>query len=199
MARSILFQRETHSETEQHTTFVPEGISSVFSRLPHYDFLTFLAMAQKMPGLHLLSLHPRFEHVDVRRGASGAVHALPISPQQGIVYKRFHITQDFPEKTAYKALICELLVLEHPVLKNHPNIQQLVGVTWDVQMFQGSLIRVMPVLVFKQADHGTLSDFMNSSVSFTQRLRLCRDIGRALEPMHEFSRYSALLQAPDPG
>ena len=92
---------------------------------------------------------------------------------------------------AYKALICELLVQEHPILKKQRNIQKLLGVAWDVQTFQGTLIRVMPVLASKKADRGTLIDFMNAGVSFTQRVQFCRDIRKALEAMHELSRYEA--------
>jgi len=46
----------------------------------------------------------------------------------------------------------------------------------------------MSVLIFKQADHGTLTEFMNSTVVFAQRLQLCRDIERVIDAMHELSK-----------
>ncbi|KAL9121918.1 MAG: hypothetical protein Q9187_001522 [Circinaria calcarea] len=109
-------------------------------------------MAQRLPTLHLFDFVPTFRQVNSRRGLSGAVHAASLSSELGIVFKRFHVTLDFTEETAYKALICELMVLEHPILKQHRNIQELLGVAWDVQIFQGTLVRVMPVLVFKRSD-----------------------------------------------
>lgn len=104
-----------------------------------------------------------------------------------MIVKRFRITDDVNEKLAYKTLICKLLMLTHPVLKHHPNIQKLAGVTWDVQTFQGSSVRAMPVLAFERNDCGTLAEFMNSAIPFMQRLSICENIGRVIEAMHEFS------------
>ena len=173
------------------TTFWPDGNSSVFSRLAHHDFLTFLAIAQKLHGV------PFFNDPDWTRGhniwkvgGNGAIHRVG----NDMVLKRFRITDDVGEKLAYKTLICELLVLAHPVLKHHPNIQKLSGLTWDIRIFQPSSFRVMPVLVFERCESGTLAEFMSSKVPFSQRVSLCENIGRAIEAMHEFG----ILHCPVP-
>lgn len=170
--------------TAERTISWPEGTSSAFSRLPHYDFLTFLAITQKIYDLPFFNNHSwTTRHPVWRTGANGAIHKVG----GDMVLKRFRITDDVNEKLAYKTLICELLVLAHPVLKHHRNIQKLFGVTWDVQTFQGSSIRAMPVLVFERSECGTLADFMSSKVPFMQRLRFCEDIGRPIKAMHAFS------------
>ena len=168
--------------TNGRTTFWPEGTSSVFSRLPHHDLLTYLAVAQTISDLPFFNDPSWNTNTLWRTGAHGAIHSLG----QNVV-KRIRITDDVNEKLAYRALICELLVYTHPVLKHHRNIQFLQGVMWDIQTFQGSNFRVMPALFFEKCDCGTLAEFMSSTVPFMQRLGLCEDIGRAIEAMHAFS------------
>ena len=192
MAQVLPFERITMTgATQQRSTMYVGGNDGVFSRLPHCDLLTFIAMVQKMVTLPLFHHIPVFQSGTVRRGASGAVHIISVSGKEGIAYKRFHITRDFTEEDTYRALVCEILVLEHPTFKRHPNIQTLLGVAWDVQQLLGVPYRVMPVLVFKQAEHGNLYDYMDSEVPFLQRVRLCIDIGEAIKAMHSFSMRSS--------
>jgi hypothetical protein len=126
MANTTPFQRGSHAGIVHGTTVYPDGSSSVFSRLPHHDFVTFMGMAQRMmPYLDFWEFLPNFERSNVKRGLSGAVYGFALTPQLGIVYKRFLVTLELTEETAYKALICELMVLEHPIIKSHSNVQLL--------------------------------------------------------------------------
>lgn len=171
---------------EGRTTFWPDGTSSVFSRLAHHDFLTFLAIAQRLYNLPVLNDQGWSERFKIWRiGGNGAIHNIG----SDMVLKRSRITDEVGERLAYKTLICELLVLAHPVLKHHRNIGELRGITWDVRAFQGSSIRAMPALVFHKCDSGTLAEFMNSKLPFSQRISLCEDIGRAIEAMHALSTF----------
>ena len=185
MNQQVLFERCEGTTTEQRTSVYPQGNDSVFARIPHSDLLTFLALAQTMPDLAFYHTIPRYGFGNSRRGASGAVHTGSTEP---LAYKRFHVTHDFSLDLAYKALICELLVLEHPVLKNNPCIQDIKGVCWDVQSLEGVPYRVMPVLVFKRAEHGSLMDYLSPEIPLPQRLSLCSDIGKAIESMHSLGK-----------
>ena len=168
MNHQISFERYDGTTSQQRTSMYPRGDNSAFARLPHYDLLTFLAIAQTMPYLHLLDIIPRFDSNSIRRGASGAVHSILMPSVRGIVYKRFHVTQDVSVDDAFKALICELLVLEHLVLKANPNIQDVLAVAWDMQHLGAARYRVMHVLAFQRADHGSLFDFISSDISLPQ-------------------------------
>lgn len=159
--------------------------------LPHYDFITFLSLAQRLPALRLFDTCPILNSDTVHHGASGTVHAIQLGPEKGIVYKQFHVTPFFTEEQVYEAITNELLVLEHPVFKYHPNVQKLLGVSWDVQVHNDRLVRVLPVLVFEQADQGSLYQFLDqgssTDITLQQKLSLCHDIAMSIGTMHASS------------
>lgn len=186
MPQSILFQRENRSGITEGTNIVPEGNGTVFSRLPHRDFLSSMAIAQTMPDLVLFCSIPSFKQANSRRGLSGSVH---LDPSYGIALKRFQVTPSVTEEMMYKALICELLVLEHPILKRERNILELLGVAYEARRSEGETTRVVPVLITPESDLGTLADFMSTGVSFKQRIQFCTDIGKAIKALHGLSRY----------
>lgn len=84
----------------------------------------------------------------------------------------------------YEAISNELLVLEHPIFKYHPNVQKLLGVSWDVQVHNDRLVRVLLVLVFEQADQGSLYQFLDhgssAEVTLQQKLIVCHDIAMSV-------------------
>ncbi|KAF3921278.1 hypothetical protein ABW21_db0207067 [Orbilia brochopaga] len=83
----------------------------------------------------------------------------------------------------YQALLSEVYVLGHPVVRQHPNVNALQGVCWDLVYGEP-----WPVLVFKKTGYGDLKQFMKTSegrsMSFSDRINLCWDIGNAINLMH---------------
>lgn len=87
----------------------------------------------------------------------------------------------------YQALISEVSILGHPVIREHKNIIRLEGVCWDY-LPNDQEEKVRPVLVFEKAEYGDLLQFSKSSralnLTMNQRLALCSDIVRAVAVMH---------------
>lgn len=189
MSNSIASVREGSRGTVQSTSAKPEGTSSVFASLPHYDLLTALAIIQTFPGLRILDFTPRYDTRGARYGASGLVHK---SAFGGLIFKRFIVNPGVSIQAAYQAFISEMMVLEHPIFKRQPNIPSLLGATFDAHFSNGSLVHILPVLVFEEATNGNLEEFLSSDAGkkmhLSERLGLCRDIARALEVLHAFSK-----------
>lgn len=171
------------------TEFLPStgNRKSVFSRQPHYDLLAFLGLVQKLNSVHLLEFTPLFDGPAQARGASSELHSTSFSKNSGIVFKRIDPRSCLTVPDAFKALISELMVYEHAVVRTHPNIQRIYGVTWDVHRESS---QALPVLAFEQSKFGDLECFLTNSsrkVSFMQRLQFCLDIGSAIENLHSIS------------
>ena len=205
MAHPVTFERdERHYSTHGTLPQLEQGTNNVISKLPHYDLLTFLAICQNIPSLRMATFMPKFDDSEVRHGQSGQVYGFfRRKHQTGIAFKRFR-TSGTETKAAFQALISEVMVLEHPVFKKHPNLPQLGGITWDVNVQNKDLIGVMPVLIFERSKYGSLRDYLSSRGSpqptASQRLQLCADIGRAIEALHAFSLFNLcdrLIQADD--
>ncbi|UKZ70842.1 uncharacterized protein TrAtP1_011811 [Trichoderma atroviride] len=101
------------------------------------------------------------------------------------VFKRVHreTSKETDRSKEFQALMAEIYILGHPVVRHHPNIIDLEGVYWDTIYGEA-----WPVLVFKRATYGDLANFMKSEdgkkLSFEARIKLCREIANALLLMH---------------
>lgn len=159
----------------------------------HCDFISFLAICQ-WRGLDILGItwQPALERVG--RGATAHIHQSQINPQTSFAFKRVTpSTFGSDEYTLFRTLISEVLVLGHPVIRDHANIVTLVGICWDVATSGDGEDAVWPVLVYEKAECGDLTQFMESevgrSLDFDQRLRLCIDIGTALMVMYSCCKW----------
>lgn len=106
------------------------------------------------------------------------------------VIKRVHreTSSSDSEDKEMLALLSEVLVLGHPIVRQHPNIIGLEGISWGIVYGEP-----WPNLVFMRAEHGDLKEFMRTDIGrkldFRERVRLCREIGNALFLMHSCSLY----------
>ena len=151
MSYSIQTHREGSHGTTQSTSARPEATGPTFPNLPHYDLLTCLAILQTFPQVSILDFTPKYDTSNAHYGASGVVHQ---SSFGGLVYKRFSVTLDVPIQAAYRAFFGELMVLEHPAFRRHPNIPSLKGVIFDVHIHKGSFLHILSVLVFRRSEYG---------------------------------------------
>ncbi|RMJ15575.1 hypothetical protein BHE90_005333 [Fusarium euwallaceae] len=116
-------------------------------------------------------------------GATSKVQEAFINRNTGFAFKRAN--QSKPDAETYKALVNEIMVLSHPLIRNHPNISQLQGFCWEVSEEDD---KSWPVLIFEKAPFGDLLDFSRlregTEISFAERLELCVDIGTAILDLH---------------
>jgi serine/threonine protein kinase len=109
------------------------------------------------------------------------------------VYKRVHKDFKYPsdETRAIRALISEISILGHSMVRGHPNIVRLVGICWDIV---SRTEPVWPVLVFQKATHRDLHRFMKSDqgkqLDTKARLKLCKEIAAAITSMHSIGKSS---------
>ena len=171
----------------------------VFSRLPHYDLLMFLAILQKLKSVHFLELAPSFKNDAEFRGSNTLLHSTRLSDAESIVFKRIDPQARLAEKEIYKTLITELVTHEHAVIRIHPNIHHIYGIAWEVHP---ETLQVLPVIAFEKSRLGDLEAFLTekaNSISFMQKLHLCLDIGSAIENLHSISesRWSLIIEVSD--
>ena len=158
----------------------------------HPDFLSCLAAAQGQ-GVEFMSTTWEPARGQLGRGASGRVYQSRISNETSFAFKSPIIGgTDVQEAIAFRALICEVLILRHPVIRQHLNIIDLEGIAWEVTA-NGS--KVLPVLVFPLAPSGTLWGHMEAglnALTLDPKLKLCLQIGLGLAAMHSCSKQSRM-------
>jgi hypothetical protein len=151
----------------------------------HYDFLTFLAIAQHL-NIDFLPITWQPALAKVGNGGTAEIRQALVNLQMSFAFKRLIPTQFAKsEDKIFQALIAEILVLGHPSIRSHPNIIRLEGICWDVDPEDE---KVWPVLMFEKTQHGDLHTFMKRGVgvglSFEDKLSLCADVAMAIMDMH---------------
>jgi serine/threonine protein kinase len=83
------------------------------------------------------------------------------------------------------AMALEYQVLRSDSLQSHPNIIQLLGVSWQSVDVKEDLI--LPVLVLEAAEYGSLASLLNSgnAVTLNEELLIALDIATGLAALHE--------------
>ena len=150
-----------------------------------YDFLDFLGVAQKMmidflpirwqPGMDLAG-----------KGGTAKIHQGLANVDKTFAFKQMRKTRSPMEEAQYmSALIAEISVLGHYVIRTHENIVNIEGVCWDVCPGEG---KVWPVLVFEKAPYGDLNNFMTVGVgrelNIEKRLSILSDVALAVCDLH---------------
>ncbi len=156
-----------------------------------YDFITFLEVCQNLRIDFLpITWRPALDRLGI--GAQSEVCQSLINIALSFAFNRVKILRDHSqekENAVYRALVSQVLILGHAEIRNLSNINNLIGVCWDVRprenaqshgdtrpesdvlprdslkTDQESLSckwRVWPVLVFEKSTHGDLVYFMRS-------------------------------------
>ena len=152
------------------------------------NFLSFLGIAQSLRIDFLpITWQPGLDSLG--QGGTAKIHQALVNLQMSFAFKRLASTGP-AQLEAYKirnfrALIAEILVLSHPSIHDHPNINRLEGICWDVV---SGCEKVWPVLVFEKARYGDLQTFMERAegkiLTIEERLNICADIAIAVMDMH---------------
>ena len=169
------------------------------------DLITFLEVAQNLHVDFLAVMwQPALERIG--SGATSEIRESLLSLNDSFAFKRaipFGITIG---KHILPFLIAEISILSHHSVRDHPNINQLQGVCWEVYSSTGhpqgfsrdrdidlTTSGIIPVLVFEKTVHSDLYQFMTAGegreLSLSERLHLCTDIAQAIADMHSNSKY----------
>src|SRR4051794_15078073 len=189
-----------HSECMTFTSASAEGNRRTLPDTYHHNFLSFLSLAQQLQ-IDFMSVtwQPALYSLGVG-GSSQIMQSNMITKQLAFAFKRTvprrgegQLGSADSDKQRFRALTCEILTLKNSAVRDHPNINQLEGIAWEIQ---GGL--VWPVLVFPKANSGSLKEFINGiegkEASFEAKLRLCIDVALALLTLHQSSSLRAPLE-----
>src|ERR1700733_6303914 len=150
---------------------------------PHTDLVSLLTVVQKCEVEFLTTTwQPALESLG--EGSTAEVGQSLVNRGLGFAYKR---TDDELPPGSYKHMISEILALESPHVRAHPNVVDLEGICWEVK--NGV---VLPVLVFPKAELGDLRSLMQSQqgsgLGFDARVNLCVDIAKGVTALHDSGR-----------
>ncbi|KAH8645899.1 kinase-like domain-containing protein [Tricladium varicosporioides] len=159
---------------------LPEETSS--HSYSDYGFMDTIALAQRL-GLSFLPITWQAALGQLGNGGQADIYQAIINVQTSFAFKSYETTSG-RHRCNFQGLVNEMIMLTHPLIKNHPYIVKLEGVCWDIPGDQN----ISPVLVFEKAHMGDLDNFITSriwvNISVAEKLSICADIGIAVRDMH---------------
>lgn len=150
-----------------------------------YGIIAVLALAQRLH-INFLPITWQAALGPVGEGGQAEINQALIHVQTSFAFKCFTKASQIHnfERTHFQELINEMVILSHPLIREHPHVVRLEGICWDISQDD----QVWPVLVFEKAPLGDLDRFVTSTkgtkLSMEDRLNLCVDIGIAIKDMH---------------
>ena len=145
----------------------------------NYDFIAVLGLAQRL-GIRFLPITWQAGLGRIGRGGQARIYQALANAQISFAFKRF----DHPDHDPFRETVQEMVVLSHPMIREHEHIVQLEGICWDIPQDN----KIWPVLVFQKSHLGDLKSFTRlekfKNLSMKDRLYLCVDIGIAIRDMH---------------
>lgn len=156
-----------------------------------YDFLDFLGIAQSLDIDFLpITWQPALDNVG--EGGTAVIHQTLINSRMTFIFKHLKRPRSAMERIRnLRALIAEISILGHPIIRSHPNIASIEGICWDVVLGDGE--EVWPVLVFEKTQHGDLNRFMTSGpgkeLDTKNRLDMLFDVALAVRDLHTTGRF----------
>jgi hypothetical protein len=184
--KTSFYQQREH--TESYTNPQQDHIAALNSL--QLDFIDFLAIAQ-WRNIDFLPVTWQQMLSSIGVGGTARMKQSIVSNQVNLAFKRLHLEKNTAESrvTALQAMMTEVSMLGHPIVRGIPYFIRLEGVCWDF-----TEDGVWPVLVFRKADHGNLREFLWSKeggdITFAQRLQICSEIGSAVMTLHAFRMIS---------
>ena len=147
----------------------------------------FLSVLQHL-GVDILPITWQPALDELGRGKFTLVNQSLINIQMSLAFKRSGAN------SMYENLISEVAILSIPNIREHPNVNPLVGVCWEVMISRTALPDVRPVLVFPKAQKGSLKTFMageeGRKLELHQMHHICLEIAQGLEALHACSMFS---------
>ncbi|KAI1127756.1 hypothetical protein F5Y10DRAFT_242046 [Nemania abortiva] len=150
-----------------------------------WNLLSFLATAQALI-IELLPVTWEAARPHIGDGGTAVLNMSALSLQNSLAFKRIHESTRRRQSEAkiFKILTNEIVVLGSHFVRQHPNIAQLEGISFEVSRDDD---KPWPVLVFEKAQYGDLNHFAQSPIGrqtdINMRLKLCLDIATAVHDM----------------
>lgn len=167
------------------------------SHHPNLIRLLQAATVLKVPVLPL-TWDPAFEALG-QDGATSRVNQSPLNAALEFAYKRFnpesndiHTTQEAFRRMQYDAMIAELTILSCPNIRRHENIVSFIGICFEVSSAPDE---VLPVIVFKKAEHGDLPLFLagNLSLDASSLTAICGEVAKGIQIMHNCGKFCSFF------
>jgi hypothetical protein len=155
----------------------------------HLNLIYFCATAQALE-LDFLPIKWQAHNGLIGVGGTSEIRQSQVSYEVSLAFKSItaksnSYARNNEDKSVYLLLLAEI---QHMGLKNMQDsayVHKVEGICWDLNQRTGA---VSPVLVYRRAQHGDLYHFLDSgggkSLSFWDRVKLCRKIGIGLEALH---------------
>ena len=144
-----------------------------------YCFIALLGLAQRLK-VKVLPIMWQTRLGQVGSGGQAGINQSLLNIETSLAFKLF----DRPQQHPLRAIAQEMVVLSHPVVRNHNHVIALEGICWDITDDD----EVWPVLVFPKSHLGDLKDFSKREVfqnlPIEDKLKLCTDVGIAIRDMH---------------
>jgi hypothetical protein len=173
----------------------------------HHNFYSLLVIAQRnkldfMP----IGWEPGREGL-LGIGATARVDQARINIKTSLAFKRFKrwsppevrdrngdkgkVEERAVADGLFLSWIMEIAVLRSPAIAGHPSIIDLEGLAWELHGGGGGSgaesPTVLPVLVYRKADLGTLQSFLESrvnAITLEEKLAICFNISTAVATLH---------------
>jgi hypothetical protein len=163
----------------------------------HNDFISFLAVAQYYE-LDFVSVTWEIGLGHIGKGGSSEIRQSRLDLEESLAFKCTprldrRLLSEHDEQRVFNALVSEISILGHPLIRHHQNIVNLEGICWELPLASQ---KVWPVLILEKSQLGDLQSFICSEkgrkIGFEERLGLCTDVGSALKTMHQCRKASLL-------
>ena len=160
----------------------------------HNDFISFLAVAQYYE-IDFVSLTWQQGRGQLGTGGTSEIWQSNYSKRTDFVFKRMKFADTFEtdpqdQEKGFNALVSEISILSHPLIRHHQNIVKLEGISWEIHRKSH---KVWPVLVLEKAQLGDLKSFMSSEqgrlTTMRDRLELCTDVASAIIALHSNCKF----------
>ena len=145
------------------------------------DLIAFISIVQKCDVPYLpIMWQPALRALGT--GGSGTVNQSTFMIEKPLAFKRFHDPENSDGN--FLPMMSEVLILRQTPIRNHPNIVDLEGISWEIKP---RTEKAVPVLIFEKASWD-LQQFINvregMDMVFEDRIKICADIGGAIAALH---------------
>lgn len=166
---------------------------STFEEAEHYDFISLLGLAQKWDvGFLPITWQPALDRLG--EGASAEVFQSTVYSSIALAFKDSSAKVAGKRRVGFRDIMKEVLIVRAPYLRKSPNIIDLLGISWHIDLFED---RVWPVLVYRKGSHGTLRDYIcnpkRMEENLSHRLGLCSGVLQGLAMLHSAGTSTAKL------
>lgn len=194
---------ESHAAWKASEAIVCSATQTALATTSYSDLISFLSYirTQNIPIIPVTKSDVRSV---LGQGATFLVNSaeLPetyVDPVSGRVFpqgmmvamKRAKVNKNMEDPVAgrLRVIFDDLLILHHPPLSAHPNIVDILGISFDTEGLIGNQ-NAVPVLIMECAELGNLAEVLETArkegrpLNFDDKMSLCIDIAHGLEVLH---------------